>query len=81
MGLLMIQLKHKQLTFYIKSALHIHAENVHSEVCSGSDKIHCRGVILPATQMTRPGPIKVISLSFITFKTVTFGHTPGTKGD
>lgn len=36
-----------QLTFYIKSAFHIHTENMHSQVCSRGDKIHCRWVILP----------------------------------
>jgi len=34
------------LTLDIKSALHIHTENMHPEVRSRSDKIHCRRVIL-----------------------------------
>lgn len=46
---LLIRPKVQKLTFYIKPALHIHAENVHPEVCSRSDKIHCRWVVLPIT--------------------------------
>lgn len=56
-------LKYKQLTFYIKPALHIHAENVHPEVCSRCNKIHCRWVVMPITQMTKLCPVKVISLA------------------
>lgn len=37
---------HFILTLDIKSALHIHSKNVHPEVCSRSDKIHGRRVIL-----------------------------------
>ena len=32
--------------FDIESAFHIHTENMHPEICSRGDKIHCRWVIL-----------------------------------
>lgn len=41
---------HFILTLDIKSALHVHSKNMHPEVCSSSDKIHGRRVILERSQ-------------------------------